>query len=286
MLVTVAAEANPTVARRKLAVYFRKQREQHGYSLGVLTDVLGVNSSQASRLDTGARGFQAEHVVKLARLYNLPDTELTRLLALADESHRRAWWQKYDLEPAYRTMIGMEQAARSISEFAGVVMPGLLQTPDYARAVADLAPPDVGTQRIDDAVDVRSRRREVLTRQAHPQLWVVIDEAVLARVGGSRAVMRGQLEHLAAKSDEPDITVQVVGFDYGLYSTDSHFIILDMPDGLPDVLYQESLQRATDTTDPVEVAMARKRWDLLRAVALSPRESAERILQYLDRLRA
>jgi hypothetical protein len=183
-------------------------------------------------------------------------------------------------------MIGMEQAALSISEYAGIVMPGLLQTPEYARAVASLAPADVSPQRIADAVEVRVRRQQILSRQVPPSVWVVIDEAVLARVGGDRGVMRRQLEHLSTKAAEPDITVQVVGFDYGLYAADRHFIILQMAGDLPDVLYEESLQRPTDTADPEAVAVARKRWDLLRAVALSPRESMNRILQYLDRLRS
>jgi transcriptional regulator with XRE-family HTH domain len=284
--VTVVAEANPTVARRRLAVYFRKLREQHGVGLDTLADVLGVKYSHASRLDTGARGFQAEDISELARLYDLPDAEQARLLALAEEARRRAWWQQYDLAPSFRTMVGMEQAAVSIGEYAGIVLPGLLQTPDYARAVAGVAPGAVNVpqQRIADAVEVRMRRQRILARERPPTLWFVIDEAALARVGGGAAVMRRQLEHLHAMTNKPEVTIQVVGFEYGLYPGGIHFIILQMPDDLPDVLYTESLQEPEDTADAEKVQEARRRWDILRAVALSPRDSAERILQHIGRL--
>lgn len=284
---TVVAEANPTVARRTLAVYFRKLREQRGDSYDELAAILKVDRSQASRLYTGARGFQVEDVLALSRWYGLDSTEQARLVALAEEARKRAWWQQYDLADAYRTMIGMEQAALSISEYAGGVIPGLLQTPDYTRAAAAVAPGaiNVPQQRIADAVEVRTRRQRVLARRPPPELWVVIDEAVLARRGGGLATMRHQLEHLYRKANEPGITVQIIGFEYGLYPGGNHFIILHMADDIPDVLYTESLQKPADTADRDDLQAAGKLWDALRALALSPRDSAERIRWHLEQLR-
>jgi transcriptional regulator with XRE-family HTH domain len=271
-----------------LAVYFRDLRERHELSLEKLSAILGVAPSQASRLDTGARGFQVEDVERLAQWYGLDEAERTRLVALAEEARKRAWWQQFDLAPApsLRTMIGMEQAALSIGEYAGSVIPGLLQTPDYARASFAAALIDVPRQTADDVVAVRTRRQQVLARAHPPQLWVVIDEAALARVAGGAAVMRRQLQHLYTKANEPAITVQVIGFEYGIYpSGGNHFILLHMED-LPDVLYTESLEKQSDTTDPDHLRAARKLWDALRALALSPRDSAERIKQYIDQLPA
>jgi len=284
--VTAVAEANPTVARRKLAVYFRRLREQHGTSFDQLAAILEVDRSQASRLYTGARGFQVEDVLALCRWYGLDAAEQARLVALAEEARKRGWWQQYDLAPSLRTLIGMEQAAVSISEYAGSVIPGLLQTREYAEAAAAVAygAIDVPPQRVADAVKVRMRRQQILARARPPELWVVIDEAVLARVGGGVAVMRNQLEHLHAKANTPGITVQVVGFDYGLYPGGFHSILLQMAEGLPDVIYNEALAEPDDTSDTAALRAARKRWDRLRALALSPRESAELILRHVDRL--
>jgi hypothetical protein len=286
--VTAVTEANPTVARRRLALYFRKLRERHELGLDKLSAILRVAPSQASRLDTGARGFQIEDVERLSQLYGLDEAEQARLVALAEEARKRAWWQQYDLHPALRTMIGMEQAALSISEYCGGVIPGLLQTPDYARAAATAGEMDVPRHKLDHAVQVRMRRQRVLTRERPPELWVVIEEAALARVAGGPAVMRAQLEHLHTKATEPGITVQVIGFEYGLYpgAGGNHFILLNMGDDLPDVLYSESLQEKSDTTDRSKVDAARKLWDTMRALALSPRDSAERIKQYIDQLPA
>jgi hypothetical protein len=282
--VTTVSEANPTVARRRLAVYFRKLREQHAFGLDRLSTILGVALSQASRLDTGARGFQVEDVQKLAQWYGLEPGEQARLVALAEEGRKRAWWQQFDLDPPLRTMIGMEQAAVSIGEYAGSVIPGLLQTPDYARASFAAALVDVPRQTADDVVAVRMRRQQVLARARPPELWVVIDEAALARVAGGAAVMRRQLEHLHAKANEPGMTVQVIGFEYGIYpGGGNHFVLLRMED-LPDVLYTESLEKHSDTTDPSALQATRKLWDALRALALSPRDSADRIMKYINQL--
>jgi hypothetical protein len=283
--VTAVAEANPTVARRKLAVYFRRLRELRQVGLGTIARLLAVDLSQASRLDTGARGFRVDDVLKLAQFYGLDDTEQAFLLALAEEQRKRAWWQQYDLPPALRTMIGMEQAARSIAEYAGSVIPGLLQTRDYARAAVAAGAFDVPEQKIREIVEVRVRRQQILAREQPPELWVVIDEAALARVAGGAAVMRAQLEHLYARANDPGITVQIIGFEYGLYPAGgNHFVLLQIGEDLPDVLYTESLRAHSDTTNSGELQAARRLWDVLRALALSPRDSAERIAQYIERL--
>jgi transcriptional regulator with XRE-family HTH domain len=279
------AEANPTVARRRLAVYFQNLRKRHGVGLEELSGVLGVALSQASRLDTGARGLRVEDVEKLSRRYGLATDEQTRLTAFAEEARRRAWWQQYDLAPAFRTVIGMEQAALSISEYAGCVVPGLLQTRDYATAAVAANAIDVSRQVITNAVEVRMRRQAILARKRPPELWVVIDEAVLARVAGGPMVMRQQLEHLYARSQDPGVTVQVIGFEYGLYpGGGNHLILLQMEDDLPDVLYAETVQGQKDTTDITELRTMRRLWDTLRALALSPRDSAARIRWHVDRL--
>jgi hypothetical protein len=284
--VTAVAEANPTVARRKLAVRFRNLREQRQVGLGTIARLLGVDLSQASRLDTGARGFKVDDVHKLAQFYGLDDADQTGLLALAEEQRKRAWWQQYEIHPALRTMVGMEQAALSIAEYAGHVIPGLLQTREYARAASTTAT-DVPRQKLADVVTVRMRRQQILGLEQPPDLWVVIDEAVLARVAGGPVVMRNQLMHLLSRAREPNITVQIIGFEYGLYpGGGNHFILLRMGNGLPDVLYTESLRTRFDTTDADELETERRLWDHLRALALSPKDSLARIQQYVDGLPA
>jgi transcriptional regulator with XRE-family HTH domain len=283
--VAEAHEPNPTAARRELALYFRTLREQRKYGLDALAARLGVSEAQASRLDKGDRGLSAADVRNLAEWYELPPSELPRLLALAMENRRRGWWQQVGLGRAYRTMIGLEQAADSINEYCTSVIPGLLQTRAYAHAAATASTLDLPSGRIDQAVDVRMRRQRILDRENPPSLWVVIDEAALARGAGGDGVMRAQLEHLVAASERPHITVQVIGFEYGIHpGGNSHFILLDTGGALPDLVYVEGLRGRAESDTTHDLQRYRKTWDILRALALSPRESRERIERYLARL--
>jgi transcriptional regulator with XRE-family HTH domain len=286
--VTVAVEANPTVARRRLAVYLNRLREQHGYDLNKLAGVLEVNLSQASRLDTGARGFRVQDVGTLCRLYGIDSQEEARLVALAAESRKRAWWQQVYLPDAVRTLIGMEQAAVSINEFAGSVIPGLLQTREYAEAAARaVVGLDIAPHQLRAAIDARMRRQEVLDRADPPELWVVMDEAVLARGAGGRDVMCRQLERVHQAAERHRVTVQVIAFEQGLYALSSqHVQILEMGGELPDVVYTEDNLHHVDKSDEKVLRSTRRLWDRLRALALSPRESATVIERYIDDLRS
>ena len=169
---TVAYEPNPTAARRELALYFRALREQRDIGLDRLADHLGVTEVQASRIDRGVRGIGADDVGRLADWYGLDDAEHRRLVALSAESRKRGWWQKVDLgeigDDSYRTLIGMEQAATAITEFASGVVPGLLQIPAYARAMAAATSIDLAPGQIDIGVDVRMRRQQILSGSGRP----------------------------------------------------------------------------------------------------------------------
>jgi transcriptional regulator with XRE-family HTH domain len=285
MRVDVAQEPNPTAARRELALYFRTQREQHKYGLDQLAEYLGVSEAQASRLDKGARGLRPDDVRRLADWYRLPDAERDRLMVLASKSRRRGWWQQVDLDDSYRTLIGMEQAAHSINEYCGSVIPGLLQTRDYAVAAGAAGALDVPQAQIDLAIEVRMRRQQVLERDNPPQLWVVLDESALARVAGGPSVMGAQLQYLMAAADRPGVTVQVIGFEYGVHpGGDSNFIMIDSSAGLPGLVYVEGLRGHWESTMDHDIRRYRRIWDVLRALALNPRESRDRIAQHIELL--
>lgn len=276
-------EVNPTVARRELAVYFRRLREQHGRTPAQLGELLGVAQSTVSRLDSGARGFRVEDVERLCDWYGLGEGERSRLLALADEARRRAWWQQVDLDPSYRTLIGLERAAESISEFCNGVIPGLLQTERYATAAVNIG--DLDPAGVKEVVGVRMRRQEILRRSDPPTLSIVLDESVLARGAGGSSVMREQLLHLLDLSRRPRTIIQVLGFEVGLYTaTIAQFILLDMGRRIPPIYYYEDQFSGTDTDDEQKVRQGRLVWKRLQAEALDPMRSADRIRRHYDEL--
>jgi transcriptional regulator with XRE-family HTH domain len=280
--------SNPTVARIRLAALFREARERSGRSLDDLSKFLNISAPQASRLDSGTRGFRPRDAQRLAEWYGLGDADTAGLVALAEESRRREWWQQVDLHDAYRTYIGMEQQAQSIAEYSISVVPGLLQTAEYARVVASVAAeagidPDARPERIERAVGVRLRRQEILDRRPPPMLTVVIDEAVLARGPRDDTIRRGQLAHLRAAADWPNVVIQVIGFEYGLYrGPGSGYILLDMEPGLPGLFFADELRGPQASSDEAELARNRREWGELRARALDEFRSRDRIDRYLQ----
>ncbi len=219
----------------------------------------------------------------LADWYELSSPVREQIMVLATESRRRAWWQQVDLEPAYRSLIGMEQAASSIAEFAGTVIPGLLQTPDYARVVAAHGDLRVSAEQIEQAVSVRTRRQEILSDPGAPKLTVVIDEAALARGPRKPSVRRAQLEHLYEVAERPNITVQVIVFSYGLYpGARSHFILVGRGAAEPDFAYSEGGPTPSEHSASHVLAHYRTQWEEMRAIAWDPAASRRLIAKYLD----
>jgi transcriptional regulator with XRE-family HTH domain len=278
------------VARIRLATLFKDARERAGRSLDDLAHFLDVSAPQASRLDSGARGFRPEDVPRLAEWYGFGGGDAQALLALAEESKRREWWQQVDLPDAYRTFIGVEQEAESIAEYGVSVVPGLLQTPGYARAAASVGDTMVGSAvseaRVEMAVEVRMRRQAILDRPAPPQLTVVIDEAILARGPRDASIRLAQLKHLRDVADRPGITLQVIGFEFGLHpGGNSHFILLSLGKGLPDLYYSEGLRGALSSSAPDIVDRYRLIWNELRAKALDEHASKNRVDRYIRDVR-
>jgi transcriptional regulator with XRE-family HTH domain len=284
--VTVTYEPNPTAARRELALAFRNLREQRGISLDQLAKHLKVTEVQASRLDRGIRGLGPKDVRSLAEWYGIPAAEQERLLTLVADGRRRAWWQSREIpDEAYRTLIGMEQAARFIGEYGSGVIPGLLQTRGYAHASAAGSGLNLTDEQIEAAVAIRMRRQQILQRDRPPRLWVVIDEAVLARVTGGPQVMGEQLLHLVTTGELASVTVQVIAFEYGAHpGGNSTFILVDTGHGLPDLVYVEGLRGKAEFTSEADTQRYREAWETLTAIALDPRQSRERIEWYIERL--
>lgn len=238
---------------------------------------------QASRLDSGARGINSDQLSRLSEWYGLGAAERAQLTDLVKESRRRAWWQQIDLPDSYRTLLGLERAATSISEYCGSVVPGLLQQAEYGRAAILGSVPGTSDEVAEQVLDVRRRRQRALLASTTPPLTsFILDEAVLARTTGGVAVMTAQLEYLLECSDSPSTTIQIVGFEAGVHvgSVLSHFILLQLGESIPDVVYREGSGPPTDTDDPAAVGDARRHWHLLSDQALSPRDSRRMIDRY------
>lgn len=239
----------PTVSRIVLGTQLRRLREAGGITREAAGAHIRASHAKISRLELGRVGFKERDITELLDLYGVTDAgERSGLLGLATQSNVRGWWaQDSDLLPAWFEMyLRLEQEARVIRTYQVQFVPGLLQTPAYARAVILAGHRTEPEHEIDRRVRLRVDRQKMLSEPGAPRFWAVIDEAALSRPFGPPAVMRGQIEHLLAMSALPNVAIQVLPFRRGGHAAASGpFTILRFaePD-LPDVVYLEQLNSA------------------------------------------
>jgi hypothetical protein len=222
----------------------RRMRESAGISRADAGWQIRASESKVSRMELGRVGFKERDVSDLLELYGMADEEERfRLMELARAANNPGWWSRYgDVMPSWFTnYVGLEVAATLIRTYEVMFVPGLLQTEDYARAVVQLGKSYQPDEEIDQRVDLRRNRQQILQRANPARLWVVIDESVLHRPVGGEEVLRAQIEHLMMWAEQPNITLQVMPFSsVGYPGAGGAFSILRFPEGdLPDIVYIE-----------------------------------------------
>jgi transcriptional regulator with XRE-family HTH domain len=239
----------PTALRIMLGAQLRRLRETKQITLEDAGYVIRASGSKMSRLETGRVGFKSRDIADLLTFYGVTDDqERDTLQELARQASARGWWHDYaDIMPTwFEPYVGLEEAASSIRCYEIQFVPGLLQTPDYARAVAAVGWPAGPAAEIERRVSLRMARQAVLTRPTLAHLWLVLDEAALRRPVGRPDVMRGQLRHLLDMGARPNVSLQIIPLARGAHAAaGGPFSILRFgePD-LPDVVYLEQLTSA------------------------------------------
>jgi hypothetical protein len=208
-------------------------------------------------------------------IYGVGEEQRADLMQIAREARQKGWWHAYGdipIPPA----VAFEAEAFSMSIYQCLVVHALFQTKDYARAVLRAMRPQLTQEQIERRVELRMARQSVLTRDKPPALWVVLDEAVLRRLIGGPEVMRQQLERLSEVGASPNVTLQLLPFTSGEHAgLGGEFTIIGFPDpGDPNVVYVEIPNNDLWLEEPASVREYDHLFDLLRAAALSPAESA------------
>jgi transcriptional regulator with XRE-family HTH domain len=242
---------------------YREDRKVSGSALGVLLD---LDRSSVSRLESGSMKLQEKHAKILDREW---DTEklFTHLVRFARAGHDPNWWRSYTT---------YEAAATHLKTYAALVIPGLLQTPDYARALL------VAGQVVEDveaSVAARMARQEILNRPKPVQLWALVKQSVLEDPVGGPEVMRAQLAHLLEMSRCPNIFLRVVPRSVGAHvGLDGSFSLMIGPNA--SVAYMEAVGGGRLSLDPAEVARFTVRFDQIGADALS-RDATRTLIEQL-----
>ena len=279
-------EAGPTAVRMLLGARLRKLREATGVSREDAGYAIRGSGSKISRLELGRTGCKLRDVSDLLDLYRVSEGERATLLAMAGSANAPGWWQQYgDTVPDwFEPYLGLEQAAEVIRCYEVQFVPGLLQTPDYARAVFQIEEGNDPGLDTEQQVSVRIRRQQVLHRPGPLRLWAVIDEAALRRPIGGAAVARAQLEHLIEMARLSHVSIQVAPFSAGGRAVASGPItVLRFSEAeLTDVVYLERHATAVYLGKPVDRLYY---WNILNRLVTeaAPTADTEAILRQILR---
>ena len=275
----MTGEHSPTVRRRRLASELRSLREAARLTCEEVAEHLECSASKISRVETGRVSVSPRDVRDMLALYGVDPQRLDSLVQLARESRQKGWWHAYSdtIQPRFATYVGLEDAASEIRTYEVNLVPGLLQTEDYARSVISAGNLTGSLEAAERRVALRMARQPMLLSGHNPpQLWAVLDEAVLHRTVGGPGLMRLQLEHLVDVASRPNVAVQVIPYGAGAHpGMGKPFVILSFPERAdPDVVYLEDLTSTLYLEDVDEVDRYNVLFNHLRATALSFEESA------------
>jgi transcriptional regulator with XRE-family HTH domain len=272
-------DINPIASQRELGQRLRELRTGLELTVQDVARQLMCSATKISRLETGARRANPRDVRDLCRIYGIADlAEADELMNLAQQARQAAWWTEY--EDVFSPLLGLEQEAVAISSYSMFQVPALLQTGDYARAIARGVERKMRPDALNQRVKTRLRRQQLLDRVDPPSFRVLLDEAVLYRQVGNSAILQEQLDWILARIHDEKATVQVIPFRTSRHaSTDSNFILLDFADETRQrpVVFVEGLVSNRYYERPIEVARYREALEYLRDEALNPSDSASLI---------
>ena len=283
----MASEQSPTVRRRRLALELRRLREAAHLTCEEVAEHLECSASKISRVETGRVSVSPRDVRDMLKLYGVPEQQRDSLVQLSRDSRQKGWWHAYsDINPQFATYVGLESAASEIRVYEVNLIPGLLQTEEYARTMIRSGTMNGNLEDVDRMVALRMARQPALTRDDPPMLWTVVDEAALRRRVGGTELMRSQLEHVLELSSLKNVAMQVIPFGAGAHPAMGRpFVILVFPERIdPDVVYLEDLTSAFYLEDVDEVDRYNVFFNHLRATALSFDDSAALVTSVLKDL--
>ncbi len=271
--------ASPLMQRRRLRNELRAARLNKELTQEQVAKAMEWSLSKMNRIEKAKTGISTNDLKVLLPLYGITDKERTEeLIALARAARRTPWWRSYgDTAPTtLLELIDYESAASAICQFESTVVPGILQTEEYALAVLRLSYGEgSAAERVPALVDLRTRRRDLLISEGAPKFSFLLDESVIRRLAGSPAIMSRQLMHLADEADLPNVTIRVVPFAAGLHpGIRGPFKVIEFDDEPEEnVAFLEGPRGDFISDDPEETKTYLETFNRIAHKALGPSES-------------
>jgi len=277
--------ASPTLQRRRLGIALRRAREVSGLTQEDAAVAIDAASSKVSRIELGQSGVKLTDLGALIQCYGVKKAEAERMRDLARAGRKRGRWSAYrNITPNwFRDYLDLEDDATLIRWYQPEIVPGVLQTEAYVRAVFTTGGPRSADDEIERLVRMRLDRQAILKRD-DATLHFILSESALRRVAGNPTLMANQLRHIAELADRANIDVQVLPFDAQTYSAVTFaFILLQFEqDASTDVVYLEDYTDATLLDDREPVRAYNGLWNRLSAAALGQVESRELLREIAD----
>ena len=267
--------SSPTLRKRRLVSELRRLREAADLTIEDVAERLECSASKISRIETGRVGVTPRDVRDMLSAYGADPATAEGLVQLARDARRRAWWDEFgDIAPG--RYVGFEADAERVRTYQGLMVPGLLQSEAYTRALIRAVLPDAAPAEVDRRVELRKARQALLLEDDPLRLHAVVDEAALRRLVGGPEVMAEQLARLNEIGKLPNITLQVAPFEAGGHAAmDGPFVILSFPEQSdPAVVYIESPRGDAYWEQPSDVARYSDMFARLSAESLDPTASS------------
>lgn len=274
---------NPTVRRWQLTEALRQLRLRSGMTIEQAAHGLSATGtgkwsrSKLGRIETREQHVHEMEVIQLLDLYGVEDTDVrTWFLQLAATAAERGYWHaiRRDLPEDFHGLLDVESSLVAMCQLEMLLVPGLLQTADYTRALIRGAESGLSAEAVERRVLARGARQQILSQANRPRYHVIMDETVMERPVGNDAVMRSQMRRIVDDANAGRVTIQVLSKSVGASpALDGPFSILTLPDPIPAFGYAEGTGGATYIEDPEDVQTCVLKWDILVKMALSPDKS-------------
>ncbi|MGH3536133.1 MAG: helix-turn-helix domain-containing protein [Pseudonocardiaceae bacterium] len=266
---------------KRLGAALRALRAESDLTVEQVATSLKWSGSKVSRIETAKQIVSSDDVRALVSLYDVGADEIEKYVAIARQVKQRDWWHKYDdvLPEWFEGYLGLEAEASKISTYEADLVPGLLQTEQYAAAVLGAFPLRTTPEEMERSVDLRRARQARLCDESPLILDAVISETVLRRGIGGSTVMREQLEHLAAMVQRPNVTVRLLPFDAGEHpGINGAFSVLEFADADEGrIVTVETMTSTLYIEKTRDVGIYRLAFEQIRSAALGPGETDDMI---------
>lgn len=282
----MAKEPGPSVRRRQLGAMLKQLRRESGKTIKDAASWLGMGESNMSKIEGAKQQIKAQTVRALGQLYDVDASKVDYLLKLANEANERGWWTAYrDTVPDwFRQFVGLEADALDLWNYETELVPGLLQTPAYVRAITKAARPTASDDDLERSVRLRRERQARIDGDQPPRLHFFVNEAVIRRPVGSPEDWTAQLAHLLETSKLAHITLRVLPFSAGQHAAMlGSFVMMKFPEeDSPAFVYLEHDRGAIYQEDPGDIERYTVQVDELDRLSLSPADSREMLSEEVN----